>query len=90
MEKLATMLERNRFALKEWAVVVRALATGRQVILLRKGGIEEEPGEFRVEHAEFFLYPTFEHQHRKYVLSEFLRVFDQAIEIGRASCRERV
>jgi len=73
------MLERNRFALKEWAVVVKGLTTGRQLMLLRKGGIEDEGGEFRVEHPEFFFYPTFEHQHRKFVRAEFLPDFDRAI-----------
>ncbi|RPJ57922.1 MAG: DUF1802 family protein, partial [Acidobacteria bacterium] len=32
-------------ALKEWAVVCRALAAGRQVLAIRKGGIlEVKPG----------------------------------------------
>lgn len=35
------MPETNRFALKEWAVVMRAKATGCQVILLREGGAED-------------------------------------------------
>ncbi len=73
------MLQKNRFALKEWAVVVKGLKTGRQLVLLRKGGIEDEGGEFRVEHSEFFLYPTFEHQHRKFLRSEFIPDFDGAI-----------
>lgn len=73
------MLPTNRFALKEWAVVVKALTAGRQLILLRKGGIEDEGGQFRVEHSEFFLYPTFEHQHRKFVRTEYLAEFDRAI-----------
>ncbi len=73
------MLHANRFALKEWAVVVKALTEGRQLILLRKGGIEDEGGRFRAEHSEFFLYPTFEHQHRKFVRPQFLADFDQAI-----------
>ena len=49
-------------ALKEWAVAVRALREGRQVILLRKGGIREAEGEFVVEAREVLLFPTFEHQ----------------------------
>lgn len=49
-------------ALKEWAVVLKALEEGKQAILLRKGGISEEGGEFKPEHSEFFLYPTFEHE----------------------------
>ncbi len=49
-------------ALKEWAVVCRALATGVQTVLLRKGGISEPGGVFRCEHNEFWLYPTRFHQ----------------------------
>lgn len=49
-------------ALKEWAVTVHALGQGKQIVLLRKGGIREEGKEFRVEHPQFLLYPTYEHQ----------------------------
>ena len=51
-----------QMALKEWAVTVRALAQGTQVLLLRKGGIQETDKDFRVIHPEFLLYPTYEHQ----------------------------
>ena len=54
--------EQCHIALKEWAVTVRALAQGQQVLLLRKGGIHESSKDFRVVHPEFLLYPTFEHQ----------------------------
>lgn len=56
------MKRASRLALKEWAVVVRAVGEGRQSILLRKGGIADEAGAFRLKEQEFFLYPTFEHQ----------------------------
>lgn len=49
-------------ALKEWAITVRALAAGEQLITLRKGGIREEGRHFAIEHERFFLYPTFDHQ----------------------------
>ena len=49
-------------ALKEWHTVCRALESGRQMLLLRKGGISESAGEFQVEHREFLLFPTFLHQ----------------------------
>lgn len=49
-------------ALKEWATVCHALETGRQMILLRKGGIYEAAGEFEVEHPAFLLFPTYLHQ----------------------------
>jgi hypothetical protein len=47
---------------KEWAVVCRALETGRQMILLRKGGIVEAIGGFELEHSCFVLFPTYLHQ----------------------------
>ncbi len=51
--------------LKEWAVVCRALQGGRQMLLLRKGGIYESGGEFEVEHSAFLLFPTYLHQNLK-------------------------
>jgi hypothetical protein len=54
--------ESMKTAFKEWAAVCRALATGTQILILRKGGIVEPGGVFRVEHPEFLLFPTFLHQ----------------------------
>jgi len=51
-----------KVALKEWDVVCRALGEGRQMLLLRKGGISEGIGGFEIEHRQFFLFPTFLHQ----------------------------
>ncbi len=45
-------------AFKEWQVVCDALASGRQVILLRKGGIHEGREGFSFAHDSFFLFPT--------------------------------
>ncbi|MCU0752968.1 MAG: DUF1802 family protein [Akkermansiaceae bacterium] len=45
-------------AFKEWQVVCDALATGRQSILLRKGGIHEGRRGFSFAHDAFFLFPT--------------------------------
>ena len=59
-------------ALKEWSVVVRALGEGRQLLLFRKGGIREIGKDFSVEEKEFFLFPTFEHQHPEGVREEFI------------------
>ena len=58
-------------ALKEWAVVVRALGEGQQLLLFRKGGIREKGRDFKVEEREFFLYPTYEHQHAEGLREEF-------------------
>jgi hypothetical protein len=52
----------NRYALKEWAITVQFLRTGRQILLLRKGGIHEQRNGFSIEHPEFFLFPTYLHQ----------------------------
>ena len=49
-------------ALKEWDIVCRSLGSGRQVILLRKGGISESIGGVEIEHRRFLLFPTFLHQ----------------------------
>jgi hypothetical protein len=49
-------------ALKEWHAVCHALASGRQTILLRKGGISESMSGFDVEHRQFLFFPTFVHQ----------------------------
>lgn len=43
---------------KEWQVVCDALASGRQTILLRKGGIHEGREGFSFAHESFFLFPT--------------------------------
>jgi hypothetical protein len=51
-----------KIALKEWAVVCSALAVGRQIILLRKGGIYESSSEFEIEHRQFVFFPTYLHQ----------------------------
>ena len=56
------MLPANRFAFKEWAVVCAALDSGRQTVIVRKGGIHEGREGFRVEHGEFWLFPTRFHQ----------------------------
>ena len=43
---------------KEWEIVCDALASGRQAILLRKGGIHEGRHGFSFAHPSFFLFPT--------------------------------
>ena len=42
-------------ALKEWAVNVRALSEGEQLLTLRKGGIHENGRAFALDHDRFFL-----------------------------------
>jgi len=65
-------------AFKEWAVVCWALASGRQSLILRKGGIAEVNGEFHPEHDRFVLYPThFHEQQRKGIKPEFWPLLDE-------------
>lgn len=65
-----------RVAFKEWAVVCRALAAGRQDVILRKGGIIEPDGAFRVEHDAFLLLPTFLHQSAENLVPEARDLLD--------------
>ena len=83
------MRSTNHMALKEWAMVVQALQEGRQILLLRKGGIAEAGGQFRIQHTEFFLYPTFLHQDKEYIRPEFYPTFDE-IQKGEAFGRVRM
>lgn len=55
-------LTTNFHALKEWAVAISALESGKTIMLLRKGGIHEQHGRFQVAHDQILLYPTYEHQ----------------------------
>ncbi len=69
-------------AFKEWAVTVRALAEGEQLITLRKGGVREPGKHFRVEHERFFLYPTFDHQRSDLVRESHQPELRRALEEG--------
>lgn len=52
---------------KEWLLVCDALASGRQSLIIRKGGIAEGRGGFQWQCREFFLFPTLFHQQREQV-----------------------
>jgi hypothetical protein len=52
----------ERTALKEWAVLVEAMARGDIVAMVRKGGIREQRAGFSVRHDRFLLYPTYFHE----------------------------
>jgi hypothetical protein len=69
-------------ALKEWAVTVRALAEGEQLVTLRKGGIREADRHFQLEHERFFLYPTFDHQRNDLVRESHQPELRRALEEG--------
>jgi hypothetical protein len=57
-----------RMAFKEWAIVVDALGRGDQIVILRKGGISEGRGGFKVDQPRFLLFPTLFHQQRESVI----------------------
>jgi hypothetical protein len=59
-----------QIAFKEWAVICAALAQGRQALILRKGGIAEDAGEFQVEEPRFWLFPTYTHQQQTGISGE--------------------
>ena len=63
-------------AFKEWAIVVDALGRGEQILILRKGGIDEARDGFRIEHPEFLLFPTLFHQQRESVISAAQERYD--------------
>ena len=67
-------------ALKEWAVVCRALEAGRQTVLLRKGGILEYRQGFEVKHDRFMLFPTYEHQSRKHLQPDYAGKIDSVLK----------
>ena len=69
-------------AFKEWAVTVRALAEGEQLVTLRKGGIREAERHFELEHDRFFLYPTFDHQRVDLVRASHRPELRRALEEG--------
>jgi hypothetical protein len=52
----------ERVALKEWAVLVDAMARGDLIAMIRKGGIRENRAGFDVRHDRFLLYPTYFHE----------------------------
>ena len=69
-------------AFKEWAVTVRALAEGEQLVTLRKGGIREPGKHFALDHDRFFLYPTFDHQRNDLVRESHQPEMRRALEEG--------
>lgn len=77
-------------ALKEWAVVCRALEEGRQVVLLRKGGILEYRQGFEVKHDRFLLFPTFEHQSKDHLQADYAGRLDDVLQEQPASGSNRI
>jgi hypothetical protein len=66
-----------QYAFKEWAVICQALAEGRQALILRKGGIAEAGGSFRVQHTRFWLFATYLHEHKEGIRAEAVPLLEQ-------------
>ena len=63
-----------RYALKEWAVAVKALEHGKTALVVRKGGIREKA--FAVPRARFLLLPGYEHQRPELLKDEYRSLMD--------------
>ncbi len=58
-------------AFKEWTLICDALGSGRQILILRKGGIAEGRAGFSFKEKQFYLFPThFHEQISKLILPE--------------------
>jgi len=68
----------SNHALKEWNATCRALAEGRQIILLRKGGLLDEDGVFSLEQSQFWMLPTAFHQEPHLLKKEHLDLLDES------------
>ena len=67
-------------ALKEWAVAIKAISQGDQILILRKGGIHREDKDFRILHREFMLFPTFEHQQHELVKPGYHGMLEETLD----------
>lgn len=70
----------STLSLKEWAVAIKALGEGEQIITVRKGGLYEETREFKLENDTFYLYPTYEHQKPEMVKPEYQAMLASTLE----------
>lgn len=73
-------MNKQPVALKEWAVAVKALLEGKQILIMRKGGIVEETRDFQLESQSFYLYPTYEHQKKELMKEEHQTAIDETLK----------
>lgn len=66
-------------AFKEWAVIVRALLAGEQLLDVRKGGLHEEGRHFGLHATRCWLYPTVEHQKPELLKPAYRRWVDDTL-----------
>ena len=80
----------ERTALKEWAVLVNAMARGDIIAMVRKGGIREQRAGFTVRHDRFLLYPTYFHENPGHLAQRFHPMLASAHEHRPASGMIRI
>ncbi|OMF31820.1 hypothetical protein BK133_15245 [Paenibacillus sp. FSL H8-0548] len=74
-----TLNNRQPVALKEWAVSVKALLDGDQIIVMRKGGIIEETRDFQLISPSFYFMPAYEHQKKHLLKESFADALDETL-----------
>ncbi|MEK3883070.1 DUF1802 family protein [Paenibacillus sp. PL2-23] len=77
---METQWNREAIALKEWAVSVKALQEGKQIIVMRKGGIIEETRDFQLLSNSFYLMPAYEHQRKELLKEPFREEMDDTLK----------
>lgn len=77
---MSEQVERQLVALKEWAVSVKALEDGEQIIVMRKGGIIEETRDFELMSQSFYLMPAYEHQKKELLKEAFQDQIDETLK----------
>jgi hypothetical protein len=73
-------LDSLRYALKEWAVAVKALERGETALVVRKGGIREKA--FAVPKTRFLLLPGYEHQKPELLKEEYRGLMDEIPDLS--------
>jgi hypothetical protein len=73
-------LDSLRYALKEWAVAVRALERGETALVVRKGGIREKA--FAVARTRFLLLPGYEHQRPELLKGEYRGLMEEIPDLA--------
>lgn len=72
-------MSKVKLALKEWAVITKAMDRGDQILVLRKGGIREQQKRFVLEGDQFLLYPSYEHQKQELLKPEFHKELEDSL-----------
>lgn len=73
----------SSIALKEWATACLLLKEGRQIVIIRKGGIDKADQDFTSDlsvDSEFLLFPTYEHQNKALIKNQFHHDLSNTIE----------